>query len=80
MPDTDRYGTRPELLVNGALLRDDVAGLVERVVVDMSVHLADMVEVRFRDAERDVLRRAGLRIGARSRCRAPGPATARRRG
>jgi len=64
MADMYRYGTRPEILVDGSPLRDDVLGLVERVVVDCSVHFADMIEVCFRDGARDVLGRAGIRIGS----------------
>jgi phage protein D len=60
----DTFGTRPEILVDGIPLRDDVAALVERVVVDCSVHLADMVEISFRDGARDALTRAGIRIGS----------------
>ncbi len=60
----EKFGTRPEILVDGTPLRDDVAALVERVVVDSSVHLADMVEISFRDRARDALTRAGIRIGS----------------
>lgn len=60
----NRFGTRPEILVDGTPLRDDVSALVERVVVDCSVHLADMVELQFRDGTRDALTRAGIRIGS----------------
>jgi len=59
-----RHGTRPQILVDGTALRPEVESLLERVVVDTSLHLADLVELRLRDQERDVLRRAGLRIGA----------------
>jgi len=59
-----RHGTRPEVLVDGTPLRDDVLALVERVVVDCSVHLADMVEIWFRDGARDALTRAGIKIGS----------------
>ena len=64
MPSPHQYGTRPEILVDGSPLRDDVLGLVERVIVDSSVHLADMIELSFRDGARDALGRAGIRIGS----------------
>lgn len=64
MADLDRFGTRPEILVDGVQLRDDVLGLIERVLIDCSVHLADMVEVCFRDTARDAISRAGIRIGS----------------
>ncbi len=50
--------------MDGSPLRDDVLGLVERVIVDSSVHLADMIELSFRDGARDALGRAGIRIGS----------------
>jgi phage protein D len=65
MSNLDRFGTRPEITVDGSPLREEVATLVEQVIVDCSVHLADMVEVWFRDPERDAVRRAGIRIGSK---------------
>jgi phage protein D len=59
-----RYGTRPEIVVDGAPLHEDVAPLVERVVVDSSVHLADMMELSFRDAARDVFTKSGIKVGS----------------
>ena len=64
MPDSARFGTRPEVTVDGTPLRDDLAGHLVRVVVDTNLHLPDMVELCFRDPQRDALSRAQLRIGS----------------
>jgi phage protein D/phage baseplate assembly protein gpV len=63
--------------VEGSPLRRDVAVLMTHAWVDDSRLLPDMFVLRFRDPGRDVLERAGLRIGAGVRLRAqPGDAPA----
>jgi len=64
VPEQYRHGTRPQVAVDGTPLRQDVEVLLERVVVDSSLHGPDLVELRLRDQGRDVLRRARVRIGS----------------
>jgi uncharacterized protein involved in type VI secretion and phage assembly len=60
----EEHGNRPLVSVDGTALREEMEALVERVVVDSSLHAPDLVEVRLRDHDRDVLRRSGVRIGS----------------
>jgi phage protein D len=60
----EQHGTRPLVSLDGTALREEIERLVERVVVDSSLHAPDLVEVRLRDHDRDVLRRSGVRIGS----------------
>jgi phage protein D len=62
--DQDRHGTRPQVSLDGTPLRHDIEVLLERVVVDTSLHAPDLVEVRLRDQGRDVLARSAVRIGS----------------
>ena len=64
MADDSRHGTRPQVCIDGTPLRTEVESAVERVVVDTSLHAPDLVEIRLRDEDRDVLRRSGVRIGS----------------
>jgi phage protein D len=61
--DRIRHGARPEITLDGTQLREEFEVLVERLLVDTSLHTPDLVEVRLRDAGHDVLRRMGVRIG-----------------
>ena len=63
MADQQRHGARPQISLDGTALRDEFEVLVERLLVDTSLHTPDLVEVRLRDAAHDVLRRAGVHIG-----------------
>lgn len=58
------YATKPTVEVNGTPLADDVDALVDSVVVEDHVTVADMVAVRLHDPARTALRRAGLELGA----------------
>lgn len=66
MPDQrPRFGSRPEVTVNGTALPSDVAPALLAVTVDLHLHLPDMVVLQFQDTQRDVLDRAGIRFGSR---------------
>lgn len=66
MPDDQQYGAKPLVTVDGVELKGELADqLLEEVVVDDHLHLPDMFSLRFRDTARNVLLRAGLRVGAR---------------
>lgn len=64
MPERMKHGALPVLTIDGTALRDDLATLIEEIVVDTSLHLPDMVEVRLRDEKHDVLKRMGVQIGS----------------
>lgn len=65
VPDRPRYGSRPQITVDGAPLDAVVVPALVRTVVDTHLHLPDMFVLQFHDAERDVLSRARLRFGSR---------------
>ena len=65
MADQEKHGNRPQVTIDGTLLRHDVEVQLERVVVDTSLHAPDLVEVRLRDQGRDVLTRSGVKIGSK---------------
>ncbi|HEV2372545.1 MAG TPA: VgrG-related protein [Streptosporangiaceae bacterium] len=60
----DRYGSRPEVTVNGSPLAAEVVPTLVRVEVHAHVHLPGMVVLHFLDAGRDVLSKAGITIGS----------------
>jgi len=63
--DRPRYGSRPQVTIDGVPLAADVAPALARVIVDMHVHLPDMFVLQFQDTSRDVLSRAGISFGSR---------------
>jgi uncharacterized protein involved in type VI secretion and phage assembly len=75
VPDDRRWGTAPAVEVDGVPLRDDVVPFLEEVVVDDSLHLPDLLELRLRDDGHDVLARSGLRLGATVKVSARGLGT-----
>ena len=64
MPETSRYGAQPVVLLDGVPLPEELAAIIEDVVVDTCTHVPDMVQVSFRDEARDVLQRLGVGIGS----------------
>ncbi len=64
MADQSRYGNRPHICLDGDPLARDIETAVEGLVVDTSLHAADLVELRLRDQSHDILRRCGVRIGS----------------
>lgn len=66
-------GTQPLVSVAGQPLPGWAVALLEATVVDTHVHLPDVVTLRFRDSDRDVFSRLGLRLGSRL-CVATSPA------
>jgi phage protein D/phage baseplate assembly protein gpV len=65
MGDDQQYGAKPVVTVDGRPLEGELADqLLEEVVVDDHLHLPDMFALRFRDPGRDVLKQAGVDIGA----------------
>lgn len=65
MTERSRYGSRPQITVDGAPLAPTVLPALVRTVVDTQLHLPDMFVLQFHDSERDVVRRANLRFGSR---------------
>jgi uncharacterized protein involved in type VI secretion and phage assembly len=61
---SEEHGNRPLVSVDGTPLEEEIELLVERVVVDSSLHSPDLVELRLRDHDHDVLRRSGVHIGS----------------
>ena len=53
--------------VDGSPLLDELRPVVEQVVVDQSVQLADMFSITFRDVERTVLGKAQIKVGTKIR-------------
>jgi len=64
VPERMKHGALPVVTIDGTALRDDLAAGIEEIVVDLSLHLPDMVEVRLRDEKHDVLKRIGVQIGS----------------
>jgi uncharacterized protein involved in type VI secretion and phage assembly len=62
--DQPRYGSRPEVTVNGAPLPADVVPALVRADVHTHVHLPAMVVLHFQDTGRDVLSKSGITIGS----------------
>jgi phage protein D len=62
---TIQAGIKPRVDLDGRTLPAELDVLLERVVVDDHLHLPDMVELTFRDAANDVLRKLGVQIGSR---------------
>ena len=60
-----RYGSRPQVSVDGSPLAADVLPALVRVVVHASVHLPGMFVLHFQDTSRDVLSRAAIRFGSK---------------
>ncbi len=52
------------ITVDGTALPDDVAGLLVQAVVDDSLRLPDLFELRFRDPDRMVVAKGGFEVGA----------------
>ena len=65
MAGDEEFGARPTVTVNGDVLRGDIETLVEEVVVDDHLHLPDMFVLRLRNEGKDVLTRAGIKIGSK---------------
>lgn len=61
---TEQHGNRPHVCLDGTALREELEACVERVLVDSSLHAPDLVELRLRDKDHDILRRSGVRIGS----------------
>jgi phage protein D/phage baseplate assembly protein gpV len=59
----ENYATRPRLQVDGSDLDEAVQPLLEEVVIEHDIRLADMFALRFRDPGHDVLGNARFRIG-----------------
>jgi phage protein D len=59
-----KFTLKPTLKVDGAL-KPVLDPLVEQVVVDQQLHLPDMFMIRMRDGGRDILEKAGIRIGSK---------------
>lgn len=59
----EEYAAKPRIEVDGNPLAPEVEVRLERAVVDDHTLLPDMVVLRFRDPERDLLRTAGFEIG-----------------
>jgi len=67
----EEFALRPRVEIDGSPLSDDLEVLLEQVVVDDHLHTPDMFEVTFRDAERQVLSQAKLKIGSKVKVSAP---------
>lgn len=60
-----RYGSRPEVTVNGSPLSADVVPALVRTQVYTHAHLPAMVVLHFQDTNRDVLAKTGITIGTK---------------
>ena len=67
MFDRPRYGSRPQITVDGAPLSDQVTPALVRTIVDTHLHLPDMFVLVFHDTQRDVVTRAHFTFGTRVR-------------
>ncbi len=67
----EEFALRPRVEIDGTALSAELEVLLEHVVVDDHLHTPDMFEVRFRDAERQVLSDAKLKIGSKVKIAAP---------
>ena len=64
MPERSEFGARPVVEIDGTAVREDLAAHLTGVIVDTSLHLPDMVELRLRDDTRDILRRLAVHVGS----------------
>jgi phage protein D/phage baseplate assembly protein gpV len=60
----DEFSAKPRIEIDGSPLATEFDLRLERVVVDDHLFLPDMFVLRFRDPERQVLAKAGLKIGS----------------
>lgn len=65
MPDSQQFGAKPVVEIDGSALAPSVEPALEEVIVDDHLHLPDMFLLRLRDDGRDVLQRMPVRIGSR---------------
>jgi phage protein D len=61
---TIEHAAKPRITLGGSPLPADIDVLVEEVVVEDHLHVPDSFILRFRDPERDVLKRSGVSIGS----------------
>lgn len=66
-----QFSLRPRVEIDGALLTAELEVLLEQVVVDDHLHTPDMLEVTFRDTDKQVLTQAKLKIGSKIKVSAP---------
>ena len=67
----EEFALRPRLEIDGSALSGELEVLLEKVVVDDHLHTPDMFEITFRDADRQVLSQAKLKIGSKVKVSAP---------
>jgi phage protein D/phage baseplate assembly protein gpV len=60
----DEYAAKPRIEIGGTALPDEVELWLESTVVDNHALLPDMVMLRFRDPDHDLVEKAGIEIGA----------------
>ena len=65
MAERARYGSRPQITVDGAPLSNEVLPALVRTIVDTHLHMPDMFVLVFHDTQREVAARARLRFGSR---------------
>jgi phage protein D len=65
------FALRPRVEIDGTPLPAELEVLLEKVVVDDHLHTPDMFEVMFRDADKQVLSQAKLKIGSKVKIAAP---------
>lgn len=65
MPDTQQFGAKPVVEIDGSPLPASVEPALEEVVVDDHLHLPDMFLIRLRDDGKDAFERMSVRIGTR---------------
>jgi phage protein D len=65
------FALRPRVEIDGSSLPGDLEVLLEQVVVEDHLHTPDMFEVTFRDADKQVLSQAKLKIGSKLKVSAP---------
>ncbi|MGH9179798.1 MAG: VgrG-related protein, partial [Acidimicrobiales bacterium] len=65
MPDTQQFGAKPVIEIDGSPVPASVEPALEEVVVDDHLHLPDMFLLRLRDDGKDVFGQLPVRIGSR---------------
>lgn len=65
------FALRPRIEIDGSALATNLETLLERVLVDDHLHTPDMFAITFRDAERQVLGQAKVKIGSKVKISAP---------
>jgi phage protein D len=64
MADSEIHSGRPVVKIDGAVLNEDVANLIDVLMIDDHLQLPDQLTIVWRDPARDVFDRAKVKIGS----------------